>query len=153
MCKSVLKIFSNACSSPLQNFYVFLTTRSFHPDFHNPSSKVQREVLELVRTWINGFGHQQNDVIARLTKESVRSHNNVRLGSDGGPGDWEGSFAANQAHHLHSSVTGYVSQLPGVQQAQNVIGKIQGVGGSFRDIPSQQDPRGYQGPPQFGPPA
>jgi len=56
----------------------------FHPDFHDRSSQIQREMLGNMSAWLQALGHQQSTILARLSRQSVRDHKNVRLGSEGG---------------------------------------------------------------------
>lgn len=109
---------------------------SFHPDFHNPNSKVQREMMQYMRTWIQSMGHKQHDVLRRLTKEAVRNHQNIRGAGEGGPPPSQGSFAANQAHQLQQNIQGYVSSIPVVGQAQHFVGQFSGGSGVRREMPN-----------------
>ncbi|KAJ7892896.1 heterokaryon incompatibility protein HET-C [Mycena olivaceomarginata] len=94
----------------------------FHPDFHNKSSKVQREMMEYMHTWVNGLGARKHSVIQRLSKNAVRNHENAR-------------FAANQAHQFQAQVAGYATQhIPGAAQAQAMFGG-HGHQGPGREMP------------------
>ncbi|KAJ6470669.1 heterokaryon incompatibility protein Het-C-domain-containing protein [Mycena vitilis] len=95
----------------------------FHPDFHNNQSKIQREMMQYMHTWVNGLGGRQHSVIQRLSKNAVRNHENVRMAGEGGKPAAEGTFAANQAHQFQSQVAGYAQQhIPGAAQAQAMFG-------------------------------
>ena len=83
------------------------TPRSFHPNFHDHNSQIQRQMLEYMHTWVNG---------RRPTKDAVRNHQNVRLGSNqGGPA--QGSQAQHVGIQAQHKIQGYANQIPGVQQA------------------------------------
>jgi len=95
----------------------------FHPDFHNNSSKIQREMMQYMQTWANGLGARKHSVIQRLSKNAVRNHENVRQAGEGGTPAAEGTFAANQAHQFQHQVAGYAQQhIPGASQAQALFG-------------------------------
>ncbi|KAJ7439335.1 heterokaryon incompatibility protein HET-C [Mycena latifolia] len=94
----------------------------FHPDFHNNQSKIQREMMQYMHTWVNGLGSRKHSVIQRLSKNAVRNHQNVRAAGEGGPAAAEGSFAANEAHQFQHHIQGYAQQIPGVSQAQAMFG-------------------------------
>ncbi|KAJ3563144.1 hypothetical protein NP233_g9128 [Leucocoprinus birnbaumii] len=78
----------------------------FHPEFHNSSSKIQREMLQVVRDWFNSLGHKQSSVLSRLSKSAVRNHENIRLAGEGGAPASQGSFADSQAHAFQHSIAG-----------------------------------------------
>ena len=82
----------------------------FHPDFHNPQYQLQREMLQSVRDWLSKSPNQQS-VIQRLNKESVRNHRNLRIAGEGGPPASQGSFAEQEGHQLQQAVLGHI---PGV---------------------------------------
>ncbi|KAG6877200.1 hypothetical protein C0993_009493 [Termitomyces sp. T159_Od127] len=48
----------------------------FHPYFHNPNSKVQREMLQEMRSWVADLGTRKERILARLTRDAVRGHEN-----------------------------------------------------------------------------
>ncbi|KAJ7064976.1 heterokaryon incompatibility protein Het-C-domain-containing protein [Mycena amicta] len=105
----------------------------FHPDFHNPQSKIQREMMQYMRTWLDGLGGRRQDVIQRLTKNAVRNHENVRHAGEGGKPEAEGTFAAGQAHQFQHYIQGQAQGIPGVAQATALFG---GQGhGMGRDVP------------------
>ncbi|KAJ7108550.1 heterokaryon incompatibility protein Het-C-domain-containing protein [Mycena epipterygia] len=112
----------------------------FHPDFHNNSSKIQREMMQYMHTWVNGLGAKKHSVMQRLTKEAVRNHRNVRAAGEGGVAAAEGSFAANEAHQLQHHIQGYAQQIPGVSQAQAMFGGHNH--GQGREMPGNE---GYPG--------
>ncbi|KAJ7634884.1 heterokaryon incompatibility protein HET-C [Roridomyces roridus] len=114
----------------------------FHPDFHNNSSKIQREMMQYMQTWVNGLGGRKQNVLQRLTKNAVRNHQNIRLSGEGGPAAAEGTFAAGEAHAFQHQIAGYAQGIPGVQQAQHVFGAIGGNQGhgQRREMPSAQAP-------------
>ncbi|KAF8889646.1 heterokaryon incompatibility protein Het-C-domain-containing protein [Infundibulicybe gibba] len=90
----------------------------FHPDFHNPSSKIQKDMLQCMHNWVQGLGNKQRSTLSRLTKNAVRNHENVRAKGEGGPAPAESSFAANQAHQFQHDLQGYASGIPVLGQAQ-----------------------------------
>ncbi|KAJ7906270.1 heterokaryon incompatibility protein HET-C [Mycena leptocephala] len=106
----------------------------FHPDFHNNSSKVQREMMQYMHTWVNGLGARKHSVLQRLSKNAVRNHENIRHAGEGGTPAAEGTFAANQAHQFQHQVAGYAQQhIPGAAQAQALFGGHNH--GQGRDMP------------------
>ncbi|KAJ7778275.1 heterokaryon incompatibility protein HET-C [Mycena metata] len=107
----------------------------FHPDFHNNSSKLQREMMQYMHTWVNGLGNRKQSILQRLTKNAVRNHENVRRGGEGGVAAAEGTFAASQAHQFQHQVTGYAQGIPGVSQAQSMFGGGHGHQGQGREMP------------------
>lgn len=100
----------------------------FHPDFHDSNSKVQRDMLEYIHKWVQSLGHRQEEVIGRLSKESVRNHQNIRLAGDGGAPAADGSFAQNAAHQAQHDIQGYVSSIPVVGSAANYLGNASSSG-------------------------
>ncbi len=110
---------------------VLLTSCRFHPDFHNHSSQIQREMLACVRNWLQSLGHKQSAVLARLSKDAVRNHQNVRLGG-------EGSGAVNHSQGAFSGNAGFpgqgsLSSIPGISQAQGLFNQLSGGAGGRRD--------------------
>ncbi|KAJ7740023.1 heterokaryon incompatibility protein HET-C [Mycena maculata] len=94
----------------------------FHPDFHNNSSKIQREMMQYMGTWLNSLGARKQSVLQRLTKNAVRNHENIRHAGEGGVSAAEGTLAANEAHALQHQIAGYAQGIPGVSQAQHLVG-------------------------------
>ncbi|KDR80036.1 hypothetical protein GALMADRAFT_242249 [Galerina marginata CBS 339.88] len=129
----------------------------FHPDFHNNNSLVQREMMQLMKDWINKVPNQHS-VLNRLTKNAVRNHENIRLAGEGGAPASQGSFAENQAHEFQHTLQGYAQGVPGVSQVSNLFG---GGAGQRREGPGfpggpggGPGSGGYgQSPPLGGPPA
>jgi hypothetical protein len=121
----------------------------FHPDFHNSNSKIQREMMQYMQSWVQGMGHKQHDMLRRLAKQAVRNHENIRRAGEGGPPEAEGSFAANQAHHFQQNIQGYVTSIPVVGQAQQFMGQFSGGSGARREMPSApgDPPTGFPGSP------
>ncbi|KAL5523319.1 hypothetical protein ACEPAF_1586 [Sanghuangporus sanghuang] len=93
----------------------------FHPDFHNPNSLIQREMMQKMNEWVQGLGHKQQTVLSRLTKENVREHRNIRASGDGGSSSAEGGAAWNAAHNAQQHIGGYLNTIPGVSQAQSLF--------------------------------
>lgn len=129
------------CALGLQLSHCFLS-RSFHPDFHDSSSKIQREMLQYMRSWVQGLGGKQHATLQRLTKDAVRNHQNIRLAGDGGVSAAEGTYAYNQGQHVQHEVTSYVQGLPGVSQVQNILGS--GGHGNRKEMPDSLN-AGYPG--------
>lgn len=94
----------------------------FHPDFHNPSSEIQRKMLQFMRDWVQGLGHRQGEVLRRLTKNAVRNHENIRLPGEGAAHPTGAAYNAGQ--NVQHDIQGYISGIPGLGQAQNLLGKI-----------------------------
>ncbi|KAH8106508.1 Het-C-domain-containing protein [Phellopilus nigrolimitatus] len=94
----------------------------FHPDFHNPNSQIQREMLQHMREWVQGLGNKQHSILARLSKEAVRQHSNVRAGGEGGQASVQGSAAWNAGQDAQHQLQGYISNIPGVAQTQSLLG-------------------------------
>ncbi|KAH0581396.1 hypothetical protein H2248_012481 [Termitomyces sp. 'cryptogamus'] len=93
----------------------------FHPNFHNPNSKVQREMLQEMNNWVNDLGKKKERIIRRLTKEAVRNHENVRLAGEGGAPVSQGSFAQAEGSEFQNTLLGYANQIPGVSQATQLF--------------------------------
>jgi hypothetical protein len=104
----------------------------FHPDFHDRNSKIQREMLQYMQDWFKGLGHKQSSVVQRLSKNAVRNHENIRAAGEGGKPEAHGTWAHNQGLQFQQNISGYVSNIPGVSQAQSLFG---GGGGNRRDAP------------------
>lgn len=105
----------------------------FHPDFHDPSSKIQREMMQYMNSWVQGLGQKREEVLGRLTKESVRAHRNTRTG-ESGASEAQGTFAYSQGAQAQQSVQGYAQSVPGVAQVQSLLGR---TGGIMREAPSE----------------
>ncbi|RDB30692.1 hypothetical protein Hypma_005902 [Hypsizygus marmoreus] len=120
----------------------------FHPDFHQSNSKVQREMLQCLHDWVNKLGHKQHQTLARLNKNAVRNHENIRLAGDGGQPATEGTFAAQHGLQMQHTLQGYANQIPGVTQVQQLFGGA----GTGRDAPSGGGYGAPSGPGQPGGP-
>ena len=130
----------NACKSfPLEDFSVLLTKRvtRFHPDFHNQNSKIQREMLQYMSTWVHELGHKRDEILQRLTREAVRAHRNIRVMGDGGAPQAQGSYAYNEGLQTQQTIQGYVQAIPGVSQAQSLLNMVSGGPGGRREIPGE----------------
>ena len=114
---------------------VVLNYGSFHPDFHDRSSQIQREMLGGMSTWLQGLGHQQSTVLARLSKQSVRDHKNVRLGGEGASHSTSTTSAGSQS--------GFLQGIPSLGQAQGLYNQFGGGSGGRRDA---DEPYGSYGP-------
>ena len=115
-----------------------ISNSRFHPDFHNPQSQVQREMLQSIHDWLSKSPNQHS-ILQRLTKESVRNHRNVRTEGEGGAPASQGSFAEQEGHKFQQNVLGYI---PG---GGLLSGNARGVEGGSPGYPS-----GSGGYPQGG---
>ncbi|KAI0266532.1 Het-C-domain-containing protein [Gloeopeniophorella convolvens] len=129
----------------------------FHPDFHNPHSQIQRDMLAHLKTWMNSLGQKQGAVLARLSKQSVRNHENIRLGGEGGKPASQGTFGANAGQQAQADISGYLHNIPGVAQAQGLYNQFGGGAGERREGgnfgPPGMPPMGPGSMPPAGPPA
>ncbi|KAI0792398.1 heterokaryon incompatibility protein Het-C-domain-containing protein [Abortiporus biennis] len=109
----------------------------FHPEFHNRNSVIQRQMMEYMGKWIHGLGSKQHEVLRRLTKDSVRNHQNIRLAGEGGSASSnEYSFAENAGHQAQNDLQGYLSQVPIVGSATGFLGKLDS--GTGQGMPQAQ---------------
>lgn len=76
----------------------------FHPDWHNRNSKIQVEIMTYMGKWMNSHGNATPEVQRRLTKESVRNHQNIRL-----TGQTPGVVSAGSTHQSTPKI-----DLPGL---------------------------------------
>ena len=95
-------------------------------------------MLQTVRDWLSKSPNQQS-VIERLNKESVRNHRNMRVAGEGGAPASQGSFAEQEGHQLQQAVMGHI---PGIGL---LPGNAKGLEGGSPEYPSR--PGGY---PQAG---
>ncbi|KAK2461278.1 hypothetical protein APHAL10511_006805 [Amanita phalloides] len=104
----------------------------FHPDFHNPNSKVQRDMLQCMRVWTDGLGGRRQSILKRLSKEAVRNHQNVRGSGEGGPAASNSSFAAAEAHSVQQQFMSHAQNIPGLGSVASILTKGDNVntGGS-----------------------
>jgi len=108
----------------------------FHPDFHNSRSKVQREMLGYMHSWVQNLGNNQHSILHRLNKQAVRNHENIRHASEGGMPEAQGTFAYNQGVQVQHSIQSYVSSIPIVGQVQQFAGNFSGgPAGPRREMP------------------
>ncbi|KAH9941705.1 heterokaryon incompatibility protein HET-C [Epithele typhae] len=102
----------------------------FHPNFQDNNSQIQRQMLDYMRTWVEGLGNQKHEILRRLSKDGVRNHKNIRLGStEHGPG--EGTQAQQGGFNAQHKIQGYTNQIPGVSQATSAFGQAQNLLGKF----------------------
>ncbi|KAI0918625.1 hypothetical protein AcV5_002565 [Taiwanofungus camphoratus] len=94
----------------------------FHPDFHDQSSTIQREMMQYMQTWVQGLGNHQAEILQRLTRQSVRNHLNVRHGGRG-PAVAQGTFTQTAGQDMQH---GLLANVPGLSQAQSLLGKVGG---------------------------
>lgn len=81
-------------------------------------------MLQYMREWVQGLGHQQQSVLQRLTKESVREHRNVRAGGDGKVASATSTAAYGYGHEAQNKINSYVSGIPGVSQVQGLLNQV-----------------------------
>ncbi|KAI0300153.1 heterokaryon incompatibility protein Het-C-domain-containing protein [Multifurca ochricompacta] len=106
----------------------------FHPDFQNHTSQIQREMLACMKNWLQSLGHKQGAVLARLSKQAVRDHQNVRLGGEGGAPVSQGGFApTNAGPQAQGSISNYLQGVPGMTQAQGLYNQFSGGTGGRRE--------------------
>ncbi|KAI0281811.1 heterokaryon incompatibility protein HET-C [Russula aff. rugulosa BPL654] len=128
---------------------VLLNYCSFHPDFHDPSSQIQREMLGGMSAWLQSLSHQQGTILARLSKQAVHDHKNVRLGGEGASHSASTPSAGSQS--------GFLQGIPSLAQAQGSYNQFSGGPGGRRGA---NEPYGSYGPggigsglgPEAGPP-
>ncbi|KAG6836212.1 hypothetical protein H0H93_010271 [Arthromyces matolae] len=93
----------------------------FHPSFTSHSSRIQQAMLSELSHWVSSLGSKRSSILSRLTKEAVRSHQNVRHASEGGQSAAQGTWAQSEGMQVQSAVLGYVGGvahgIPGVGQA------------------------------------
>ncbi|KAF8965033.1 heterokaryon incompatibility protein Het-C-domain-containing protein [Flammula alnicola] len=106
----------------------------FHPDFHNSNSQIQREMMQCMKDWIAKMPNQPS-VLQRLSKNAVRNHENIRLAGEGGAPASQGSFAETEGLQVQHTLQGYAQGIPGVSQAQHLLGGAgqgrEGPGGGY----------------------
>lgn len=111
---------------------VTLSHCRFHPDFQNHSSQIQREMLGGLNSWLQSLGYNQGEILARLSKQAVRDHQNVRPGGSGATAPpSQGSFSANAGTKTQANISGYLQGIPGVSRAQGLYNQF-GGGPGFR---------------------
>lgn len=108
----------------------------FHPDFHDRNSKIQREMMEYMSTWLQSLGNNRQEVLRRLTKQAVRNHENIRLAGQGGSAPAQGGYAQNAGVEAQHNLQGYLNQVPGMSSASAMLSKINSPGGSGGGFPS-----------------
>lgn len=102
----------------------------FHPDFHNENSKIQREMMKYMHSWINSLGSQTQVVLSRLTKEAVRNHQNTRVPTGGGTAILAGVAGQHSGHHGQTGIHQHLQNTPGVAQVHSLSGMVSGIAGS-----------------------
>jgi hypothetical protein len=75
-----------------------------------------------MHSWANGLGHRQRQILQRLTKNSVRNHENIRLSGEGGASAAQGTYAQQQGSQVQNTLLGYVNQVPGASAVNSVLG-------------------------------
>ena len=123
------------CSGPIKDIVLTSNCR-FHPDFPNHASQIQREMLACVRNWLQSLGHKQSAVLARLSKEAVRNHQNVRLGGEGASvsqSHGHATAAGNTGFPGQGNVSNLIHGIPGVGQAHGLYNQFSGGAGTGRE--------------------
>ncbi|KAF8079060.1 Het-C-domain-containing protein [Lyophyllum atratum] len=105
-----------------------------HPYYADGRSNIQRQMFDHMNQWIGGLGHQgAQEIIQRLTKDSVRNGQNKRPGSENESHDEVGYGGHSHGGHSHGGSTyrpavggggGYQSQQ--TQQSQHGQGSYGG---------------------------
>lgn len=97
-------------------------------------------MLDYMKSWVQDLGPNQRTILAHLSKESVRAHNNTR-GSQGG------GTSASQAQpmQVQQNIQGFIQGIPGVPQmlGLNTAGRATGIG---REVPNEQSGTYYSRP-------
>ena len=88
-----------------------------------------------MRSWIQGLGGREHDVLQRLTKQAVREHRNIRGAGEGGAPAAQGTFAQHAGVEAQHDIQGYLHGVPGVAQAESLFGKVGNLGSSASSIP------------------
>ncbi|KAI9463015.1 heterokaryon incompatibility protein HET-C [Russula earlei] len=106
----------------------------FHPDFQIHNSQIQREMLDGIRLWLQSQGPRQSAILARLSKQSVRDHRNVRLEDETGSSAAQGPFETTSiGSQTQGNVSGYMQRNPGIAQAQGSYNMFGGGLGGQRE--------------------
>jgi hypothetical protein len=108
-------------------------------------------MLGALNAWLQSLGHKQSTILARLSKQAVRDHQNVRLGGEGNSPTSHGTFASNSGSQMHGNSPNYLQGIPGVTQAHGLYNQFGGGPGGRREF----GPPGTIGTmpgPEAGPP-
>ncbi|KAF9029991.1 Het-C-domain-containing protein [Hymenopellis radicata] len=92
-----------------------------HPYYASGRSEIQRQMFDEMEKWIGGLGEEASDIVAKLTKQSVREGKNKREGEAGeeagyggcGHGGGSASYAKKQSSHNDQSSQQYSSSYGG----------------------------------------
>lgn len=93
---------------------VLLNKCRFHPEFQNHSSQIQREMLASMKLWLQSLGYKQSAILARLSKQAVHDHQNVRLGGEGNAPVSQGASGPNAGSQAQG-----ISGMAGMQGFYN----------------------------------
>ncbi|KAL7422224.1 hypothetical protein Q5752_002870 [Cryptotrichosporon argae] len=129
----------------------------FHPDFMDGRSQIQRMMMDRMRAWIDTRGSQKNELLNRLTSESVRAGKNKRIGDN--------SSATGHVHNhllpeggLQAALASHNVHVPGAQvlnAGQDLLGGKkpwdQGFGSGGAHAWRELDPSATQGMPSQAP--
>lgn len=106
-------------------------------------------MLQTMKAWVDKLGPIKQSTIARLGKQSVRNHQNIRHAGEGGAPASQGSYAESQAHEFQHTLQGYAGQAPVVGQASSFLHNV----GAFPGVkPSRAGDSGFTtaAPPAIG---
>ena len=85
--------------------------------------------------WLQSLSHQQSVILARLSKQAVRDHKNVRLGGEGASHSTSTPSTGSQSSFLQG--------IPSLAQAQGLYNQFSGGSGGRRGA---NEPYGSYGP-------
>jgi hypothetical protein len=85
--------------------------------------------------WLQALSHQQSTILARLSKQAVHDHKNVRLGGEGASDSTSTTSAGSQP--------GFLQGVPSLAQAQGLYNQFGGGPGGRRGA---NEPYGSYGP-------
>src|SRR5260221_7430335 len=90
-------------------------------------------MLGVLNTWLQSLGYKQGEILACLSKQAVRDHQNVRSGGSGATAPpSQGSFSANAGTQMQANISNYLHGVPGVSQAQGLYNQFGGGSGLRR---------------------
>ncbi|KAL7416920.1 heterokaryon incompatibility protein Het-C-domain-containing protein [Mrakia frigida] len=128
----------------------------FHPNFASGRSQVQQEMLEFMKSWIDGQGRDKQEVLNRLTAAKVRSGDNRRIGDTSTVTHSHDHATSVPAGGLQGMLSSNNVHVPGAQylnMGQDLLaGKMPGSAGfgqgsqqgAWRGMPDESSNSGYQ---------
>ncbi|CDZ97898.1 Heterokaryon incompatibility Het-C [Phaffia rhodozyma] len=139
----------------------------FHPMFYDSRSQIQSEMMAYMKQWIDTQPKKQ-EILNRLTKASVRSNNNRRIGDTSGSNNShdhggvpsQGLQGVLATHNVHvpgatylNQGTAFMSSVTGFQSTNPVVFRDgpfdQNIHTSGPPHPSYQNDSGYPGAQQY----